>query len=432
MVNRFAWAALCSLLGFSIFAANPALADPPPAYFVDQTKLPFDALPGTTTTRLWGVHNGAGYRIEVPENWNRELVLYAHGFRGTGLELTVSNPRIREYLVKNGYAWAASSYSKNGYDVKQGVKDTHALGQRFHGLVGNPKRTYITGHSMGGHITGVTIEQYPRAYVGALPMCGVMGDNELFDYFLDFNLVAEALAGVPAEFPFPANYLTEVVPAVKAALGPAYPFVLNQWGAQLRGVTQNISGGPRPEFATSFIVWGDFLYTVGVTGGDIGVAPGNVQDNSDTVYQIDADPALSAEEIALNAAVLRVTQDPQGRHPNGLANIPRISGKLPIPVLSLHTIGDLFVPISMEQIYARRAAAQGTAHRLVQRAIRDHGHCGFAVQEESAAFADLVNWVRNGVKPAGDDLLSPSTVADPKFGCNFSLPGHAGFPACTP
>ena len=97
---------------------------------------------------------------------------------------------------------------------------------------------------------------------------------------------------------------------------------------------------------------------MGVTGGDIGVAPGNVQDNSDTVYQIDADPALSPDEIALNAAVLRVAQDPQGRHPNGLANIPPISGRLPIPVISMHTIGDLFVPFSMEQIYARRAAAE--------------------------------------------------------------------------
>jgi hypothetical protein len=87
----------------------------------------------------------------------------------------------------------------------------------------------------------------------------------------------------------------------------------------------------------------------------------------------------------------------------------------------------------MEQIYARRAAEQGTSNLLVQRAIRDHNHCGFAVaEEEEAAFADLVNWVRNGVKPAGDDILKPDTVADPKFGCQFSVPGHAGFPACTP
>lgn len=432
MARRFAFAALVALFALFALGARTALAAPPPAYFVDETKLPFAALAGTDTTRYWGIHNGAGYRVEVPANWNGELVLYAHGFRGTGLELTVSNPRIRRWLVDHGYAWAATSYSKNGYDVRQGVKDTHALGQFFNGLVGRPLRTYITGHSMGGHITGVAIEQYPNAYAGAMPMCGVMGDNELFDYFLDFNLVAQALAGVPAQFPFPADYQTAVVPGVKAALGPAYPFVLNPQGMALAGVLQNISGGPRPAFAVSFAAWGDFLFTVGVTGGTIGVAPGNVQDNSDTVYQIDTDPALSADEIALNAAVLRVAQDPQGRHPNGLANIPRISGKLPIPVISLHTIGDLFVPFSMEQLYAQKVAAENSSHRLVSRAYRDHGHCGFAVQEEEAAFADLVSWVTLGVKPAGDDILTPANVANPNFGCQFSLPGHLGYAPCTP
>lgn len=432
MSKPLALAVLVGILAFLAPGSNPALADAPPAYFVDKSKLPFDALPGTSTRRYWGVHNGAGYQIEVPDRWNGDLVLYAHGFRGTGLELTVSMPRIRAYLVTNGYAWAATSYSKNGYDVKQGVKDTHALGERFNGLVGRPVRTYITGHSMGGHITGVAIEQYPQAYAGAMPMCGVMGDNELFDYFLDYNLVAQALAGVQAEFPFPADYQTAVVPAVRAALGAPYPSALNAQGLKLRGVTQNISGGLRPGFGTSFAVWGNFLFTVGVTGGTIGVAPGNVQDNRDTIYQIDSDPALSPDETELNTAVLRVTVDPQGRHANGIANIPSISGLLPIPVLSLHTIGDLFVPFSMEQLYARRVAEQGAAGRLVSRAYRDHNHCGFAVQEEEAAFAALVNWVINDDKPAGDDILTPATVADPLFGCQFSLPGHAGYAPCTP
>ena len=422
--------ALLSLCLASAVVPAVAVAEEPPAYFVNEGLLPFTALAGTSTTRYWGVHGGAGYRIEIPDTWNGELVLYAHGFRGTGLELTVSNPRIRQFLVNNGYAWAASSYSKNGYDVREGVKDTHQLGVLFSGIAGNPSKTWITGHSMGGHITGVLIEQHPQSYVGALPMCGVMGDNELFDYFLDFNLVAQALAGVQAVFPFPTDYQTAVVPGVKAALGPAYPFVLNAQGQALAGVTQNISGGPRPSFATSFAAWGNFLFTVGVTGGDIGVAPGNLQDNSDTVYQIDSDPALSPAEIALNAAVLRVSQDPQGRQPDGLSSIPAISGRLPIPVLSLHTIGDLFVPFSMEQIYARRAAAEGASDLLVTRAYRDHNHCGFAVVEEERAFAALTNWVNNGVKPAGDDILNPAAVASPTFGCQFTVPGHAGYAPC--
>src|SRR2546425_7462757 len=155
----------------------------------------------------------------------------------------------------------------------------------------------FTGHSMGGHITGVAIEQYPQAYVAALPMCGVMGDNELFDYFLDFNLVAQALAGVQAQFPFPADYQTTVVPAVQAALGAPYPFVLNARGQQLRDVTQNISGGPRPAFNVSFQVWGNFLFPVGVTGGGLGGRPRNRPDNNDTGYQIDSSPPLSPEGI---------------------------------------------------------------------------------------------------------------------------------------
>ncbi|GAA3289600.1 hypothetical protein GCM10020218_058630 [Dactylosporangium vinaceum] len=53
----------------------------------------------------------------------------------------------------------------------------------------------MAGESMGGHITAVAIEHYPRAFVGAMPVCGVLGDTELFDYFLDANLTAAALTG---------------------------------------------------------------------------------------------------------------------------------------------------------------------------------------------------------------------------------------------
>jgi len=437
--------ALAAIAAATTAATPPAAAQPAqsvPDFFVDEAKLPFDALPGTTTTRLWGVHKGAGYRVEVPFDWNGDLVMYAHGFRGDGPELTVSNPRIREYLVTHGYAWAASSYAKNRYDVKAGVQDTVALAKLFNGLVGHPHRTYITGHSMGGHVTGVALEQHPQAFDGALPMCGVMGDYALFDYFLDFNLVAQALAGVPAEFPtdavsYPVKIVTQVVPA----LGAPYPDVLSPAGLALAGVTQNLTGGPRPAFAVGFNFWNSaltqaapgfpFLFQFGIGDGTVsGIATGNVTGNLDTVYQIDADPALSAEEQALNAAVLWVAATSQGRHPNGLANIPPISGDLPIPVLSLHTLGDLFVPFSMEQIYARRAAAHGKADLLVSRAYRDIGHCAFLVAEEAQAFADLVSWVETGMRPDGDAILDPPTVADPDFGCAFTLADHPFLPAC--
>jgi hypothetical protein len=402
-------------------------AEKPPQYFVDETKLPFDALAGTTTTRLWGVHGGAGYRIEVPENWNGELVLYAHGFRGSGLELTVSNPPIRAYLIEHGFAWAASSYATNGYDVTQGVKDTHDLGTLFNGLVANPSRVYFTGTSMGGHITGVAIEQYPNAYDGAMPMCGVMGDNKLFDYFVENHLAAHALAGLDVPFPFPAGYTTTIVPQLRTLFGAPFPSTLTPLGQKFAGVVENLSGGDRPMFEPAFRfsgTGGNFLLTQGV-----GSAEGT-RTNIDTIYQIDADPALSSEELALNASILRIDLDPQARHEKGLAGVPAIEGTLSIPVLSMHTLGDLFVPFSMEQIYARRAAAHGADDLLVTRAIRDINHCGFNTTEMERGFADLVNWVSNGVKPAGDDILTPAVVANPNFGCNFTVGAHELAPAC--
>ena len=96
----------------------------------------------------------------------------------------------------------------------------------------------------------------------------------------------------------------------------------------------------------------------------------------------------------------------------------------------MHTLGDLFVPFHMEQVYARRAIEAGTADLLVQRAIRGRAHCEFSAAEVSTAFGDLVNWVVKGVKPDGDDILDPATVAAPNFGCKFTPVTHPFVPAC--
>jgi len=97
----------------------------PKTWFVDESQLPFDPLP--SATNMWGVHAGAAYLIEVPDDWNGDLVLYAHGFRGNDPELVVEPPRIRAHLIANGYAWASSSYSANGYVPATGAHDTHRL-----------------------------------------------------------------------------------------------------------------------------------------------------------------------------------------------------------------------------------------------------------------------------------------------------------------
>jgi pimeloyl-ACP methyl ester carboxylesterase len=406
--------------------AAPATAAPP-RYFVDPGKLPFAAIPGIETERVWGVHNSAGYRIEVPAQWNGRLVIWAHGYRGEGLELTVDNHPLRAFLVANGYAWAASSYGKNAYDPAQGAKDSHALAQFFNGRFGRPSHVYITGASMGGHVTTVMAEQWPRSYAGAMPVCGVMGDYELFDYFLDFNVAAQTLSGMNATYPYGPDYLGSTVPPTKAALElvpGTFPFTLNAQGQALAGLVQMRSGGVRPLFAQGWLFWngvaGDFLFGLGVGDGTLPRQPGVAVQNSDVTYQFDADPALSAAETAFNDMVQRVTADPQARRRDGLANVAPTPGDLKIPMLTLHTLGDLFVPFHMQQEYARRVAAKGVSHLLVQRATRDYGHCSFTPTELVTTFVDLVAWVEGGVKPAGDDVLDPAKVAAPDFGCTYT------------
>ena len=167
-MSRRYWKRLALLAAAAMLLATSAIspaaakkAGDGPAYFVDESKLPFDPLPGfEDASLLWGVIDGAGYRIEVPANWNGDLVMYAHGFRGTGLELTVDNHPLREFLIPNGYAWAASSYSRNDYDIEAGMVDTRRLVLSFKNLVGsNPDLVYLTGASMGGHITAASIEK---------------------------------------------------------------------------------------------------------------------------------------------------------------------------------------------------------------------------------------------------------------------------------
>jgi len=97
-----------------------------------------------------------------------------------------------------------------------------------------------------------------------------------------------------------------------------------------------------------------------------------------------------------------------------------VAGDPNVPVLTMHNLGDLFVPFHMETIYNQRVADNGKSDLLVQRAIRGVSHCGFTTTEYETAMADLVNWVETGVRPAGDDVGNPAAVAASDFGCAFT------------
>jgi hypothetical protein len=415
---------------------------------------PLSDAAGQAVSRVFtGILNGAAYRVEVPTRWNGDLVLYAHGYRGQGRTVWVDTTYLRQHYVSQGFAWAASSYQTNGYDVNHGVTDTHALIGRFGSLVQPARDVYMTGASMGGHITAVEIEKY-RDFVGAMPICGVLGDTELFDFQLDANVTAAGLTGAPISFPDSLAHGQAYAPAYAALVLSELPRLgsgfnagnpaavsLTPLGRLWAATVQQRSGGTRPGFASAFAYWNSFgfapLTTIpflfglypGLSGGTIGIAAGNVTSNIDTVYRFSGRPGrLSPAEQALNAAVLRVAAT-AAPSPD-LTGIPKVFGDPRIPVLSLHDIGDLFVPFSMEQIYAERVARQHQARLLVSRAIRGVGHCDFTQAELQQGFSDLVRWVRNGHRPAGDNVRDAGEVARPTYGCRFTdlTPGaHSTF-----
>ena len=409
--------------------------------FTPVVETTFDALAGAADTDRWtGVLNGAAYRVEVPKTgWNGKLVMWAHGYAGTGPNLTVGTPIMRRYLLANGYAWAASSYSKNNSDVRVGVEDTNALALNFVQIAGKngrtlaaPTKMFITGISMGGHITAAAIEAEAQdnainkvKYNGAVPLCGVVGDNELFNYFAGYQVAAMQLAGLPMTA-FPVSNFATLAPAIQAALWSTYPTVSNAQGDKLKNVVQNLSGGARPFYAEGWANasnQGNIWASLGGDGTISGILNKNILDTTALTYKVDASSASNtAFDTAFNAVAFKITPaaDANRKRSDGLRWIPQVNGDISIPVVTLHTLGDLFVPFKMEQVYAQRTKAKGTDKWLVQRAIRDVGHCAFTAAEASAAFDAMAVWEGGGAKPAGDDVSTPAVLAAPTYGCTYT------------
>ena len=405
----------------------------------------FTALAGTDTDRWTGTLGGAGYRVEVPRNWNGKLVMYAHGFRGNVDPLTVSNPSIRRYLVDNGYAWAASSYSKNYYDVRAGVEDTNALANAFVEIarsngrtLGAPSDIYITGHSMGGHVAAAAVEAETLItarnvvrYSGSVPMCGVTGDMALFDTFTAMQVAAQAVAGVPNH---PLTRWSEISAQVNSKLwtiapgagSPITPTPVE--GERYVSIVKNLTGGERPLFRLALQRGGSFPSAYGTFGGDgtvTGILNSWGTDTTAITYRIDGNATATAE---INAVAQKVREEPTSnrQRSDGLRWVPQVNGDLTVPVVAIHTVGDLFVPFNMLQIYRQRAEAAGKGNLLVTRAMRGISHCDFTVSEQAEAFDAMVKWENGGAKPAGDDVLTPATVASPTYGCTFTRSPVAG------
>ena len=134
----------------------------------------------------------------VPENWNRSLVIYAHGFVPPQPqfplvlpinELTIDNTFLPQLLLAQGFAFTTSSYHKNGAVTQQAIGDLLDLLNFFQGSVGC-SRVFIIGGSEGGLTAIQLLEQHPDQFAGGLALCApVGGAPHQIKYLGDFRVV---------------------------------------------------------------------------------------------------------------------------------------------------------------------------------------------------------------------------------------------------
>ena len=288
---------------------------------------------------------------------------------------------------------------------------------------------------MGGHVIGRSLEEYPKYYDGALPMCGVLGDQRLFDYFLSYNLVAQDLADVPA-YPTPADYLTADVPVIQQELGlaglrPGGPDTTNALGKQLRSITTNLTGGERPGADQAFAVWKDFPFTLASpdNGGSLSQNPGRVAQNLFTRYSPNT-------PVDVNSTVERVAPtDLRSFFSPRLTQIPLIKGRParahPLPARARRPLRAVLDGADLPSrgrpappVRAARAARDPGRRAL--RVHPDRGRHRVGRPDPLGGVAAL------GAGPAGDDVLTPSVVAAPTYGCRFTDPTAYASPAAFP
>ena len=114
---------------------------------------------------------GSLYALYVPAHWNGSAVFYAHGFRDVSQAVDLRDQdalyTVREALGAEGYAVAYSSYSENGFAIKDGAQRTHQLrGILATELGAAPTRNYLAGHSLGAGVALSLAEKYQEQYGG--------------------------------------------------------------------------------------------------------------------------------------------------------------------------------------------------------------------------------------------------------------------------
>ena len=217
-----------------------------------------------------------------------------------------------------------------------------------------------------------------------------LGDGRvLFDYFFPGVLPGDLLHTPDLDLSVGGPVFTAIANALAAGFAaPGNPSLQFANVAGLTGSTPN-----ELIYSAFSVVANNFNELLQRTHGR------NYYDNTSVVYR------GSANDDLLNARVQRFRATPDGAE--YVAKYYTPTGKLSIPLLTLHTTDDPTVSFSQEAAYTAVVAKAGASSSLVQQSVDRYGHCNANATELLNSFQGLLGWVNYGVKPAGGNVTIP-------------------------
>ena len=338
--------------------------------------------------------DGAAYVLYMPEMscWNGNMVVFAHGYVAPSPvlqvpmdQLSIGGISLPATFNQLGYGFAASSYSKNGLAIVEGVHDTMDLVQNVIPvqLQVKPSRVYLIGASEGGLVSVLSAEQLPHVYNAAGAACGPIGSFQgQLNYFGDFRVVFDyffpkVIPGSPVSIPteVQTDWLTVYVPKIELALA-ANPGAV----AQLIKVTgASVTSDPTTVGET---VVGLLWYNVFATNDAVATLGGQPYDNHHKIY------LGSSHDLLLNLKVERFTASPIAKA--AVAAHYETSGKLNMPTVTIHTTGDPIIPYWQEPLYTLKTLAAGAFFERTPLPVAAYGHCAFTAGDVLTAFDIMV------------------------------------------
>jgi hypothetical protein len=346
------------------------------------------------------------YLICIPENWNGELLLYAHGYVSAYEdELTFAEAEeLAPVATSLGFAFATTTYSSNGLHILQGIGEMIQLKDYFEANYDTPSYTYLTGGSQGGAVTTLALENNPDVFDGGFSLCGPCGNFEkqlnhygdfrlLFDYFFG-NIVS--LPGNVGEIPqdLILNWDSYWVPEITAAI-TSHPRLTQK----LLSVSKAPVDPNDPSTVVSTVINTLWYNIFTVEDAKLKIA-GKIYDNTNRWYY---GTGSLWQDFLLNRKIPRVTIEASGIYP---LNQYETTGYISDPLVMMHTTLDPIQLIWNQTLYRLKVLAAGRSIYFAAYPIPRYGHCEFTDIEIVLGLYRLI------LKVKGQELLLAKQLLD--------------------